>query len=127
VQESFYLKCKIEALCLFFVVEIYKTIRFKNDIIIYINKGGKKMKTIYIGQKVMLDQDENIITIKFINPASKEITVAKEEVYDVIKTEFDNREAEFNELLRSNKKLNKKMNFTYDRSDLVEIQKILNL
>ena len=79
------------------------------------------MKTIYIGQKVMLDQDENIITIKFINPASKEITVAKEEVYDVIKAEFDN------ELLRSNKKLNKKMNFTYDRSDLVEIQKILNL
>lgn len=85
------------------------------------------MKTIYIGQKVMLDQDENIITIKFINPASKEITVAKEEVYDVIKSEFDNREAEFNELLRSNKKLNKKMDFTYDRSDLVEIQKILNL
>lgn len=85
------------------------------------------MKTIYIGQKVMLDQDENIITIKFINPVSKEITVAKEEVYDVIKAEFDNREAEFNELLRSNKKLNKKMNFTYDRSDLVEIQKILNL
>ncbi len=86
------------------------------------------MEYIYNGNQILLGKEDGAYTIFFLSSSHtilKEVTVAKEEVIEVIETEYKSLEKELGKLIKSNKKLNKRLDYAKDHSEIEEIKKLL--